>query len=337
MRVISGKYRGRVINIPKDDRIRPTMDRIKETVFNVIQGYVENARVLDLFAGTGNLGIEANSRYAKEVVFVDNHPDSINLINKNLKGMEEGTTVVKSDYLLYLQSVTKPFDVIFVDAPYHCLLGERAVKCIIERDILAEGGVLCYEHDTKEKLSITLPANYINKEKEMGNVSFNFIYKVNVGIVTGSFDPFTRGHLAIVESALEQFDKIYIACLINEEKKYLFTPEERIEIIQESIKELGKKANRVEVIYSEKYACELYRDLRAKALIRSIRNDEDKEYEILMQKYNDEHGANTVFVEVPEAIKRISSTQCREQLKENNYDGIVPSAINKVKEIVEKK
>ena len=197
MRVISGKFRGRVINIPKDDRIRPTMDRIKETVFNVIQGYVEGARVLDLFAGTGNLGIEANSRYAKEVVFVDNHPDSINLINKNLKGMEEGTTVVKSDYLLYLQSVTKPFDVIFVDAPYHCLLGERAVKCIIERDILAEGGVLCYEHDTKEKLSITLPANYINKEKEMGNVSFNFIYKVNVGIVTGSFDPFTRGHLPL--------------------------------------------------------------------------------------------------------------------------------------------
>ncbi len=337
MRVISGKYRGRVINIPKDDRIRPTMDRIKETVFNVIQGYVENARVLDLFAGTGNLGIEANSRYAKEVVFVDNHPDSINLINKNLKGMEEGTTVIKSDYLLYLQSVTKPFDVIFVDAPYHCLLGERAVKCIIEKDILAEGGVLCYEHDTKEKLNITLPANYINKEKEMGNVSFNFIYKVNVGIVTGSFDPFTRGHLSIVESALEQFDKIYIACLVNEEKKYFFTSDERVEIIKESIKELGKKANRVEVIYSEKYACELYKELRAKALIRSIRNDEDKEYEMLMQKYNDEHGANTVFVEVPEAIKRISSTMCREQLKENNYDGIVPSAINKVKEIVEKK
>ena len=337
MRVISGKYRGRVINIPKDDRIRPTMDRIKETVFNVIQGYVENARVLDLFAGTGNLGIEANSRYAKEVVFVDNHPDSINLINKNLKGMEEGTTVIKSDYLLYLQSVTKPFDVIFVDAPYHCLLGERAVKCIIEKDILAEGGVLCYEHDTKEKLNITLPANYINKEKEMGNVSFNFIYKVNVGIVTGSFDPFTRGHLSIVESALEQFDKIYIACLVNEEKKYFFTSDERVEIIKESIKELGKKANRVEVIYSEKYACELYKELRAKALIRSIRNDEDKEYEMLMQKYNDEHGATTVFVEVPEAIKRISSTMCREQLKENNYDGIVPSAINKVKEIVEKK
>ena len=337
MRVISGKYRGRVINIPKDDRIRPTMDRIKETVFNVIQGYVEGARVLDLFAGTGNLGIEANSRYAKEVVFVDNHPDSINLINKNLKGMEEGTTVVKSDYLLYLQSVTKPFDVIFVDAPYHCLLGERAVKCIIEKDILADGGVLCYEHDTKEKLNITLPANYVNKEKEMGNVSFNFIYKVNVGIVTGSFDPFTRGHLAIVESALEQFDKIYIACLVNEEKKYYFTSEERVEMIKESIKELGKKAGRVEVIFSEKYACELYKDLRAKALIRSIRNDEDKEYEILMQKYNEEHGANTVFVEVPEAIKRISSTLCREQIKENNFDGIVPSAINKVKEIIERK
>ena len=337
MRVISGKYRGRVINIPKDDRIRPTMDRIKETVFNVIQGYIEGARVLDLFAGTGNLGIEANSRYAKEVVFVDNHPDSINLINKNLYNMEGNISVVKSDYLLYLQSVTKPFDVIFVDAPYHCLLGERAVNFIIERDLLEEGGVLCYEHDTKEKPSITLPANYVYRVKEMGNVTFDFIYKVSVGIVTGSFDPFTKGHLAIVEGALEQFDKLYIACLVNEEKKYLFTSDERIEIIKESLHELGKKEKRVEVIYSEKFAYEVYEELRAKALIRAIRDEKDKEYETLMQKYNEERGATTVFIEVPENVKRYSSTLCREQLKENNYDGIVPSAINKVKEIVEKK
>ncbi len=337
MRVISGKYRGRVIHIPKDDRIRPTMDRIKETVFNVIQGYLDGARVLDLFAGTGNLGIEANSRYAKEVVFVDNHPDSINLINQNLKGMEGNISVVKSDYLLYLQSVTKPFDVIFVDAPYHCLLGERAVKFIIEKDLLEEGGVLCYEHDTKEKASITLPANYVIRVKEMGNVTFDFIYKVSVGIVTGSFDPFTKGHLAIVEGALEQFDKLYIACLVNEEKKYFFTSDERIEIIKESLLELGKRANRVQVIYSEKYACELYAELKAKALIRAIRDDKDKEYEMLMQKYNEERGATTIFIDVPEAMKQYSSTKCREQIKVNNYDGIVPSAIEKVKEIIERK
>ena len=338
MRVISGKYRGRVINIPKDDRIRPTMDRIKETVFNVIQGYIEGARVLDLFAGTGNLGIEANSRYAKEVVFVDNHPDSINLINKNLYNMEGNISVVKSDYLLYLQSVTKPFDVIFVDAPYHCLLGERAVKCIIEKDILAEGGVLCYEHDTKEKLSITLPANYVNKEKEMGNVSFNFIYKVNVGIVTGSFDPFTRGHLAILEGALEHFDKVYVACLVNPEKTYLFTPDERVQIIQKSLLELGKKAKRVEVIFSEKDAAVVYNEMRAKALIRAIRNEKDENYEKEMEKYNLEHGgAKTMFIDVPEPMKKFSSTECRENIEKGNYEGIVHSAIETIKKIMERK
>ena len=338
MRVIAGKYRGRVINIPKDDRIRPTMDRIKETVFNIIQGYLEGARVLDLFAGTGNLGIEALSRGASEVVFVDNHPDSISLINKNLSKMEGNIKVVKADYSLFLQSQRDPFDVIFIDAPYHCELGPRAVRYVIENDLLEEDGVLCFEHDAKEKLNINLPGNYVNKEKVMGNVTFNFIYKVSVGIMTGSFDPFTRGHLAILEGALEHFDKVYVACLINPEKKYLFSPDERVQIIEKSLLELGKKAKRVEVIFSEKDAVEVYNELRAKALIRAIRNEKDEAYEKEMEKYNLEHGgAKTVFIDVPEPMKKFSSTESRENIQKGIYDGIVHSAIETIKEIMERK
>ena len=338
MRVIAGKYRGRVINIPKDDRIRPTMDRIKETVFNVIQGYVEGARVLDLFAGTGNLGIEALSRGANEVVFVDNHPDSISLINKNLSKMEGNIKVVKADYSLFLQSQRDPFDVIFIDAPYHCELGPRAVRYVIENDLLEEDGVLCFEHDAKELFKLELPGTYVNKEKVMGNVTFNFIYKVSVGIMTGSFDPFTRGHLAILEGALEHFDKVYVACLVNPEKTYLFTPDERVQIIQKSLLELGKKAKRVEVIFSEKDAAVVYNEMRAKALIRAIRNEKDAAYEKEMEKYNLEHGgAKTMFIDVPEPMKKFSSTECRENIEKGNYDGIVHSAIETIKEIMERK
>lgn len=336
MRVISGKYRGKIINIPKDDRIRPTMDRIKETVFNVIQGYIDGSRVLDLFAGTGNLGIESISRGAKEVVFVDNHPDSISLINNNLKGISDCYEVVKSDYSIYLQSVSKQFDIIFVDAPYHTELGNRAVKIILERDLLAEGGVICFEHDSRENMKVDVPGNFFNKTKKMGNITFNFLYKVKTGIFTGSFDPFTRGHLAVVQSALELFDKLYIACLINQDKKYLFTPNERVEIVKMSLLELGKVSKKIEVIYSEKYAYKLYDELNASALIRSIRNDEDAKYEKIMEEYNNQYGAKTIFVDVPEQFKKYSSTQIRENLHNNNYDGIVPSAINLVKKIIDR-
>ena len=338
MRVIAGKYRGRVINIPKDDRIRPTMDRIKETVFNIIQGYIDGAKVLDLFAGTGNLGIEALSRGASEVVFVDNHPDSINSINKNLERMEGNIKVIKSDYSLFLQSTREKYDVIFVDAPYHCELGPRAARYIIENDLLEDDGVLCFEHDSNERAIINLPGNYILKEKVMGTITFDFYYKVNVGIMTGSFDPFTRGHLGILEGALEQFDKVYVACLVNPEKEYMFTPDERIQIIESSLLELGKNAKRVEAIYSEQDAVDVYKEYNAEALIRAIRDEKDLAYEKEMEKYNLEHGnAATVFIDVPKPLLKYSSTECRENIKKEIYDGIVPSAIETIKKIMEMK
>ena len=338
MRVIAGKYRGRVINIPKDDRIRPTMDRIKETVFNIIQGYIEGAKVLDLFAGTGNLGIEALSRGASEVIFVDNHPDSIALINKNLEKMEGNIKVIKSDYSLFLQSTKEKYDIIFVDAPYHCELGPRAARYIIENDLLEDDGVLCFEHDSNERAIINLPGNYILKEKVMGTITFDFYYKVSVGIMTGSFDPFTRGHLGILEGALEQFDKVYVACLVNPEKSYMFTPNERIEIIQSSLLEVGKKAKRVEVIYSEKDAVDVYKEYNANALIRAIRDEKDLAYEKEMEKYNLEHGdAKTVFIDVPKPLLKYSSADCRNNIKKGIYDGIVPSAIETIKKIMEMK
>lgn len=92
------KIQGQNLASPKDDRVRPTTTRIKETLFNVLQGYSRDAVVLDLFAGSGALGIECISRGAKEVVFVDNSKDSIELVRKNLQGIEGNFKVVNSDF-----------------------------------------------------------------------------------------------------------------------------------------------------------------------------------------------------------------------------------------------
>ena len=118
----------------------------------------------------------------------------------------------------------------------------------------------------------------------------------------------------------------------------MFTPDERIQIIESSLLEFGKKAKRVEAIYSEKDAVDVYKEYNAEALIRAIRDEKDEAYEKEMEKYNLEHGnAKTVFIDVPKPLLRFSSTECRENIKKGIFDGIVPSAIETIKKIMEMK
>ena len=149
MRVISGSARGRRLKEPEGQSIRPTTDMVKEAVFNIIQFDIEGRRVLDLFAGTGQLGIEALSRGAAAAVFVDELGDAAKLVRDNIKamGFENRATVVRSDALAYLRQGGR-FDVIFLDPPYETGFIEKALNTIIEFDILKENGIIVCE--TKE-------------------------------------------------------------------------------------------------------------------------------------------------------------------------------------------
>ncbi len=120
MRVITGKARGISLKTPDGMATRPTSDRVKEAVFSIIQFDVPNANVLDLFAGTGQLGIEALSRDARSAVFVDQRDDAIQLVRENLKRtrLENIGRVVKEDYAVFLQKCSEKFDIIFLDPPY---------------------------------------------------------------------------------------------------------------------------------------------------------------------------------------------------------------------------
>ena len=147
MRVITGKARGVVLKTPDGMLTRPTADRVKEALFSIIQFDVPASRVLDLFGGTGQLGIEALSRGAKSAVFVDSRDDACNLIKENLRRtkLSASANVVKSDYLAFLKNTKETFDIIFLDPPYAEVFLENSLKMITEIDILQSGGIIVAE------------------------------------------------------------------------------------------------------------------------------------------------------------------------------------------------
>ncbi len=144
MRVITGSARGRRLKEPKGLDIRPTTDMVKEAVFNIVQRDVEGRRVLDLFCGTGQLGVEALSRGAAEAVLVDMSRESVKLARENLALCGFSARVEQTDSIAYLDGCGR-FDLIFVDPPYDTELAEKAVKKIMQVDILSPGGIIICE------------------------------------------------------------------------------------------------------------------------------------------------------------------------------------------------
>ena len=154
MRVITGSARGVQLKTPEGLVTRPTADRVKEAMFSIIQFDIPGATVLDLFGGTGQLGIEALSRGAKSAVFVDAGEPACRLIRENLKRtrLEGQGRVVRSDYLDYLSGCREQFDIILLDPPYAEVFLENALKRITEIDILRSNGIIVTERPLGKEL-----------------------------------------------------------------------------------------------------------------------------------------------------------------------------------------
>ena len=154
MRVITGKARGIVLKTPDGMLTRPTADRVKEALFSIIQFDIPGARVLDLFGGTGQLGIEALSRGAANAVFVDAREDACRLIRENLKRtkLEVQGKVVRADYMQYLNHCSEKFDIIILDPPYAEVFLENALKSLSEIDILQSGGIIICERPMEKEM-----------------------------------------------------------------------------------------------------------------------------------------------------------------------------------------
>ena len=151
---------------------RPTTDKVKESLFNIIQFEIEGRRVLDLFGGTGQLGIEALSRGADHCNFVDMIKEAAALIRENLRltGLSERSRVVQGDALSFLSSCGEKFDVILLDPPYHTELLEKSVKRITEFDILREHGIMICESAAERELPALPPPYERGREYRYGKI-----------------------------------------------------------------------------------------------------------------------------------------------------------------------
>ena len=180
MRVITGKARGIVLKTPTGMATRPTADRVKEALFSIIQFEVPASRVLDLFGGTGQLGIEALSREAKSAVFVDEREDACRLIKENLKRtkLEQNAKVIRSDYMAYLRSCKDKFDIILLDPPYAEVFLENSLKMITEIDILETGGIIIAERPVGKELPWDFPGFTRSKDYKYGNTLITIYRKL---------------------------------------------------------------------------------------------------------------------------------------------------------------
>ena len=171
MRVITGKARGVQLKTPDGMATRPTTDRVKEALFSIIQFEISGATVLDLFGGTGQLGIEALSRGAKRAVFVDAGEPACRLIRENLKRtkLEADATVIRSDYLDYLKRCRETFQIIFLDPPYAEVFLENALKRITEIDILQSGGIIVAERPVGKDLPWEFEGFTRSRDYKYGN------------------------------------------------------------------------------------------------------------------------------------------------------------------------
>ena len=189
MRIIAGKYKAKVINSPKTEKTRPTLDRVKEAMFSILTPYVVDANVLDLFSGTGNLGLEAISRGAKFAWLNDSGNIAISTIISNVELTNTKTCVkiTKKDYIKCLKQIEKlklTFDIIFLDPPYDSNLAIDTLKYISDnKSILSKDGIIVYETDKNyiaklEKKGVKLSNEFDNLEcidnRNYGNVILKF-------------------------------------------------------------------------------------------------------------------------------------------------------------------
>ncbi len=173
-RIIGGKWRGRKIKFDDAEGLRPTTDRIRETVFNWLQHYIYQSRCLDIFAGSGVLGFEALSRGAQALVFIEQHSKTVKNLKQNMNMLAaDNANIFHQDALLWLQSVTGDFrfDLVFLDPPFHSDLLVKTCAALNSSGCLAEDAIIYVEHNVDT--DIEMPENWLAlKEKKAGQVVY---------------------------------------------------------------------------------------------------------------------------------------------------------------------
>lgn len=182
MRIISGKFKGRRLVTFEAEHIRPTTDRVKETLFNKLMGRLEGARVLDLFSGTGALAIECLSREAAWVDLIENHKQSLSIIRKNLDLLKisEDFKLIPIDAFSYIAGYQGPaYDVVLADPPFTKALAHDLALKIGASELLKPGAWLVIEASSKERMDENYPGLNRLDQRKFGDKHLNFFTKAN--------------------------------------------------------------------------------------------------------------------------------------------------------------
>lgn len=179
MRIITGSAKGCRLKAPKGLATRPTADRVKESVFNILSNAVMEAEVLDIFAGTGNLGLEALSRGAAKAVFVDKSSESIKIIKENAEQtrLVSQTEIIKGDVIACLERLARQainFDLVFCDPPYSKGLVQQSLLVLDRLDILNDEALLVIEHDSKDDINLLLEHINLIRSERYGATTISF-------------------------------------------------------------------------------------------------------------------------------------------------------------------
>jgi len=177
MRVISGIAKSTKLETLDTIETRPTLDRVKEALFNIIQSQIYDSVVLDLFSGSGALGIEALSRGAKKAVFCDNSKEAYNIIKKNLSKtrLETKASVYNNNYDVCLNNLKDKFDIVFLDPPYNTDFVINAISKILDKNLLSDDGIVIVETDKEEKIIAGITKMQVYDIRKYGRAKLVFL------------------------------------------------------------------------------------------------------------------------------------------------------------------
>ena len=183
MRIISGKAKGTKLYTLDGLETRPTLDRVKESLFNIIQGRIEDALILDLFSGSGAIGLEFLSRGARKAYLCDKSKDAVDIIRKNVQKthMEENAEILNMDYKKALDKVkSEKFDIVYLDPPYKTDFIKESIEIILENNCLNKDGIIILETDEKDRVKKEINKNELSiiDERKYGRANLMFLEKI---------------------------------------------------------------------------------------------------------------------------------------------------------------
>jgi len=193
VRVIAGKAKGKTLKRVPGEGTRPIADRVKESLFNILSWSIPGCRLLDLFAGTGSMGIEALSRGAAEVVFVEKAPKAVQVIRENLKivEMSQQATVLREDVFRFLAHAREPFDIVYVAPPQYQGLWSKTLLALDDQPLLAAGGIIVVQIFPKEFEDLPLKNYILTDQRRYGSTMLCFYEYRDELPSSDSFQPIT--------------------------------------------------------------------------------------------------------------------------------------------------